>query len=103
VARDESTGIDTPLQAPKALLLAFADGRRERDMSANDAPEGGVVDRDTCMGSGNCLFWAPGVFDLDEDGVAFVCGDVAGHEDAVRLAAANCPTSAIQIEGLFPS
>ena len=23
------------------------------------------IDRDACMGSGNCSFWAPGVFDLD--------------------------------------
>ncbi|MDQ1448653.1 MAG: 4Fe-4S single cluster domain, partial [Actinomycetota bacterium] len=22
------------------------------------------IDRDACMGSGNCSFWAPGVFDL---------------------------------------
>ena len=28
------------------------------------------------MGSGNCVFWAPGVFDLDDDGVAVVVGDV---------------------------
>ena len=24
------------------------------------------------MGSGNCSFWAPGVFDLDDDGIAIV-------------------------------
>ena len=30
------------------------------------------IDRDACMGSGNCSFWAPGVFDLDDDGIAIV-------------------------------
>jgi ferredoxin len=56
------------------------------------------VDRDACMGSGNCLFWAPGVFDLDEDGVAFVSGDPLGREDEVWKARSNCPTSAIRFE-----
>jgi ferredoxin len=63
-----------------------------------EAPTRGVVDRDSCMGSGNCVFWAPGVFDLDEDGIAIVVGDVAGREEEVRKAVANCPTSAIRVE-----
>lgn len=61
------------------------------------------IDREACMGSGNCMFWAPGVFDLDDDGVAVVCGDTAGHEEQVRLAAKNCPTSAIRIGGEVPA
>jgi ferredoxin len=70
-------------------------------MSPGAASGEGAIDRGACMGSGNCMFWAPGVFDLDGDGVAFVCGDPAGHEDEVRKAAANCPTSAIKIDRLF--
>ena len=31
-----------------------------------------TIDRELCMGSGNCSFWAPGVFDLDDDGIAVV-------------------------------
>ena len=60
-----------------------------------------VVDRDACMGSGNCVFWAPGIFDLDDEGVAAVVGDLAANEEVVRLAATHCPTSAIRIDGLF--
>ena len=30
------------------------------------------IDREKCMGSGNCSFWAPNVFDLDDDGIAVV-------------------------------
>ena len=30
------------------------------------------IDRDACMGSGNCVYAAPGVFDLDDDCIAFV-------------------------------
>ena len=36
------------------------------------------IDREVCMGSGNCVYEAPGVFDLDDDGVAFVV-DPAGR------------------------
>jgi ferredoxin len=60
-----------------------------------------VIDRDACMGSGNCLFWAPAVFDLDDDGVAIVRGIPGEYEEQVREAAAHCPTSAIRIDGLF--
>jgi ferredoxin len=30
------------------------------------------INRDLCMGSGNCVYAAPGVFGLDDDSVAFV-------------------------------
>ncbi|MHB1584131.1 MAG: ferredoxin [Acidimicrobiales bacterium] len=56
-----------------------------------------TVDRQRCMGSGNCSYWAPGVFDLDDAGIAVVAADAAGHEDEVRLAAENCPTAAISV------
>jgi ferredoxin len=74
----------------------------------NDVGVGAVrsadaVDRDACMGSGNCAFWAPGVFDLDDDGIAVVVGDPSGRREDVRKAAANCPTSAIRLDRLFPS
>jgi ferredoxin len=69
-----------------------------RKTGAEDGPNVGVIDREACMGSGNCLYWAPGVFELDDDGVAVVSGDVAGHEDQVRSAAQNCPTRAIRLE-----
>ena len=55
------------------------------------------IDREVCMGSGNCSFWAPGVFDLDDDGVAVVVDIDAAPEDKVILAAQGCPTQAIRI------
>ena len=56
-----------------------------------------VIDREACMGSGNCVYWAPAVFDLDDDGIAIVVGELAGNEELVRVAMVNCPTSAIHI------
>jgi ferredoxin len=73
------------------------------EMSTEGDPTDGMVDRDACMGSGNCVFWAPGVFDLDEDGIAIVVGDPAGRDEELRTAAANCPTSAIRVGLHSPS
>ena len=55
------------------------------------------IDREACMGSGNCSFWAPGVFDLDDDGIAVVIDAGAAPDDKIILAAQGCPTQAIAI------
>lgn len=55
------------------------------------------IDRETCMGSGNCQFWAPNVFDLDDEGVAVVV-DLAGDpRNKIVNAARGCPTQAITV------
>jgi ferredoxin len=55
------------------------------------------IDRSACMGSGNCGFWAPGVFDLDDEGIAIVLDVEAAPEDKIVLAGQGCPTQAIRI------
>jgi ferredoxin len=55
------------------------------------------IDRATCMGSGNCSFWAPGVFDLDDDGIAVVIDPEAAPEEKIVLAAQGCPTQSISV------
>jgi ferredoxin len=55
------------------------------------------IDRDACMGSGNCAFWAPGVFDLDDDGIAVVLDPEAADEEKIVIAAQGCPTQAISV------
>jgi len=55
------------------------------------------INRELCMGSGNCSFWAPGVFDLDDDGIAVVLDPSAAPEDKIILAGQGCPTQAITI------
>ncbi|UOQ84250.1 ferredoxin [Gracilibacillus salinarum] len=64
------------------------------------------VDVDTCIGCGNCEAIAPDIFDLDEEGLAFVkLDDNQGvtpiPEDQVeglKEAADECPTSSIVLE-----
>ena len=55
------------------------------------------INLDACMGSGNCSFWAPGVFDLDDDGIAIVIDAEAADDEKIVLAGQGCPTQAISI------
>ncbi len=55
------------------------------------------IDRDRCMGSGNCMFWAPATFDLGEDGYSVVLDAAATDEDRLRVAAQGCPVGAISL------
>jgi ferredoxin len=55
------------------------------------------VDREVCMGSGNCVYEAPGVFDLDDDSISFVIDPAASSEESVIAAARKCPTRAITV------
>ena len=54
-----------------------------------------TIDRELCMGSGNCSFWAPGVFDLDDEGIAVVLDADRAAREKIVLAAQGCPTQAI--------
>ena len=49
------------------------------------------IDRESCMGSGNCSFWAPGVFDLDDDGIAIVLDATAADRRQDRARRAGLP------------
>ncbi len=55
------------------------------------------IDWDLCMGSGNCMFWAPDTFDLSEDGHAVVTDASASPEEKIRIAAQGCPVGAISL------
>jgi ferredoxin len=55
------------------------------------------IDRDACMGSGNCVYTAPGVFELDDDSIARVVDPEASSTEAILTAARQCPTHAITV------
>ncbi|MFZ6003385.1 MAG: ferredoxin [Actinomycetota bacterium] len=55
------------------------------------------IDREKCMGSGNCVYWAGEVFDVADDMIAVVVGDPDAHPDRVQVAAEHCPTNAIRV------
>jgi ferredoxin len=56
------------------------------------------VDRDLCIGAGNCVAAAPTVFKLDKDNKAVVLKLESVDEDTLMDAAESCPVDAIIIE-----
>lgn len=55
------------------------------------------IDTEACMGSGNCLFWAPESFDLGDDGHAVLLDPEATDEERLRVVADGCPVGAISL------
>ncbi len=56
------------------------------------------VDRDLCIGVGNCVAFAPTVFALDEENKAIVLDPPSVDDDTLLEAAGSCPENAIIIE-----
>jgi ferredoxin len=56
------------------------------------------IDRELCMGSGNCAFHAPNTFDLDDEMKVIVVDPAGDPDDKIRLAVDGCPTLALSID-----
>jgi len=56
------------------------------------------VDRNLCIGLGNCVAVAPTVFKLDSSNKAVVLKPESIDEDTLMSAAESCPENAIIIE-----
>ncbi len=55
------------------------------------------VDRDLCMGSGQCCWYAPNTFDQDDETIAVVTDQQGDPEETIQMAVISCPTRAISI------
>jgi ferredoxin len=56
------------------------------------------VDRDLCIGVGNCVAYAPTVFKLDEQNKAVVLDASSVDDDTLLEAAKSCTENAIIVE-----
>lgn len=56
------------------------------------------VDRELCIGVGNCLAIAPTVFKLDDQNKAVVLDPGSVDEGVIMEAAESCPENAIIVE-----
>jgi ferredoxin len=59
-----------------------------------------TIDADKCQGHGRCYAIAPELFDLDDNGHAFISSDEFPEtaRTQAELAMQNCPEGAITIE-----
>ncbi len=57
-----------------------------------------TVDRNLCIGVGNCVAYAPTVFKLDEENKAVVLDPSSVDDDTLLEAAESCPENAILVE-----
>lgn len=55
------------------------------------------VDRDACISAASCVAIAPGVFQLDDEGKAYVVKPDAETEEIILEAAKSCPTQCIKL------
>lgn len=56
-----------------------------------------VGDRELCIGSGNCAFWLPEVFELDGESKVFVRDPEAAPIERILEMEAQCPVGAIKV------
>lgn len=56
-----------------------------------------VIDRDLCVGFGDCVTEAPDAFDLDDEGVAVFTTPEASIKSCLLDACASCPVDAITV------
>lgn len=56
-----------------------------------------TVNRDLCVGLGNCVALAPTVFEFDDENKAVVLDPSSVDDDALLEAAESCPYDAIII------
>lgn len=56
-----------------------------------------VVDRQGCIGARSCVLVAPGVFQMDDQNLAYVVDPDSEDEDTILMAAQSCPVLAIHL------
>jgi ferredoxin len=56
------------------------------------------IDRDLCVGIGNCVAVAPAVFKLDKENKATVQDQSSVSEEKLMSAAESCPLNAVIVE-----
>lgn len=55
------------------------------------------IDRETCIGSGVCLVYAPGTFVHDDDAKAVVVAAPTDKVESIQNAVQGCPTRALRM------
>lgn len=55
------------------------------------------INREVCIGTENCNRYAPGTFEVDDEGKVHRIDRGGDDEEAIRTAVESCPTGALSI------
>lgn len=56
-----------------------------------------TIDRLICVGFGDCIDEAPGVFEFDDEGIATFRDEARATEETVMEACRSCPVDALEV------
>ncbi len=56
-----------------------------------------VIDRQACIGAQSCVVVAPGLFQMDDQNLAYVVDPDSTDEDTILMSAQSCPVLAIHL------
>lgn len=85
---DEHGDVVLPADLPEDISMKIRSGGIIRRI---------VVDRPNCIAARSCVLIAPGVFQMDNEDIAYVVDPDSEDEETIRMAAESCPTLAIHL------
>jgi ferredoxin len=85
------------------LLRSFSFARNDKIKMAQDTKKTKtgktvIVDQDLCIGAATCVAVAPQVFQLNNEGKAFILDADSVDDETMLQAAKSCPVNAIIIK-----
>lgn len=97
--QDENGDVILPPDLPDDISMKIRKGGKIRRI---------VVDRPNCIAARSCVLVAPGVFQMDDENLAYVVDPDSEDEETITMAAESCPTLAIHLydkdgNKLFPA
>ena len=96
--QDENGEVVLPADLPDDISMKIRNGGEIRRI---------VVDRQGCIAARSCVLVAPGVFQMDDENLAYVVDPESEDDETIMMGAESCPTLAIHLydkdgKKLFP-
>ena len=86
--QNENGDVILPDDLPEDMYMKIRNGGKIRRI---------VVDKPGCIGARSCVLVAPGVFQMDDDNIAYIVDPESADDDTILMAAQSCPTLAIHL------
>ena len=86
--QNEEGEVILPADLPEDISMKIRAGGKIRRI---------VVDRPNCIAARSCVIVAPGVFQMDDEDLAYVVDPESEDDETILMAAESCPTLAIHL------